>query len=66
MAADLADSTFEWLTEQLRRPVRRLEFPTPTGGVQVRWPFADTSDELCRAGGWFRRRRRPTRVVQVR
>jgi hypothetical protein len=63
---DLADSTFEWLTEQLRRPVRRLEFPTLIGGVQVRWQFADTSEGLCRTGPWLRRRRWPTQVTQVR
>jgi hypothetical protein len=64
--ADLADSTFEWLTEQLRRSVHRLEFPALIGRVQVRWQFADTSDELCRTGSWLRRRRRPTQVTQVR
>jgi hypothetical protein len=64
--ADLADSAFEWLAEQLRRSVHRLEFPTLIGPVQMRWQFSDTSEELCRTGAWLRRRRIPDRVCQLR
>lgn len=63
---DLADGAFGWLTQQLRRPVERLEFPTLVGRPQQRWRFADTGEELCRTGGRPRRRRRPTNVLQVR
>jgi len=64
--ADLADSAFDWLAEQLRRPVRQLEFPALVGGVQVRWQFADTSEELCRLGAWPRRRRLASWEERVR
>ena len=63
---ELADGAFEWLTQQLHRPVDVLEFPTLVGRPQERWRFADTGEELCRTGSWLRRRRRPESVRRVR
>lgn len=64
--SDLADRVFEWLTEQLRRPVELWEFPALLGRAQKHWRFADTGELLCRSGGWFRRGRRPLQVLRVR
>jgi hypothetical protein len=43
----LAQAAVAWISEQLRRPVERLEWSTKNGAERL-WRFADTGRELAR------------------
>lgn len=63
----MADRAFEWLTDQLRHPVVRLDWDSGTGSPRSEWYLADTGRRLWEDG--FRRRRslrRPWRRVDPR
>ena len=65
--ARMADLAYEWLVEQLRHPVVRLDWDSGTGSPRSEWYFADSGRRLWDDG--FRRRRslrRPWRWVDPR